>query len=427
MSPFQIIIGAIFVFSAIVGVILFATFDSIVGGNFGTVEVWGTVDEGVVADILTTLRETDDRMQNVAYVERSADTFEEDLINTLATGAGPDLVLLPHTMLLKHRDKFVPIDPSLISERDVRDGYIDEAQLLITEEGALGVPIVVDPLVMYFNRNLLSAAGIAEAPRFWDQVQQATQVLTVSDDRGGVSRSAVALGTADNIRHSKDILATLLMQSGSAIAERREGRVVVSLQERQATGISAGEAALRFYTQFADPARPTYSWNRALPEARNAFSSGTLALYLGFASELATLRASNPNLNFDTALIPQERTRTPLTYGNMFVFAVPRAAQNPNSGMVTAAIFASPGPASVFARELGLPSAVRSLLVQIPSDPFQVVFRNAALISRGWYDVNAERTEIIFNDMIDGIVSGRLGISEALSQSEALLDRLVDQ
>ena len=64
-------------------------------------------------------------------------------------------------------------------------------------------------------------------------------------------------------------------------------------------GVRVGESVLRFYTQFADPAKETYSWNKTFQNDKNAFISGKLAFYFGYASEYKDIQQKNPNLRFD--------------------------------------------------------------------------------------------------------------------------------
>ena len=63
----------------------------------------------------------------------------------------------------------------------------------------------------------------------------------------------------------------------------------------------ADETALLFYTDFTNPSKTSYSWNAALPQSFDAFTSGELAAYLGYASEYNSIISRNPNLRFKSA------------------------------------------------------------------------------------------------------------------------------
>ena len=77
----------------------------------------------------------------------------------------------------------------------------------------------------------------------------------------------------------------LSLQAGDDIVVRGEDDIFVPvLGDFKDGGISAAESAIRFYTEFANPSRQTYSWNRSLPEAQRAFIGNQVAMYFGFAS-----------------------------------------------------------------------------------------------------------------------------------------------
>ena len=57
----------------------------------------------------------------------------------------------------------------MISERDFKNTYIEEGELYLAANGILGLPITVDPMVMYWNRDIFSSAAIAAPPSYWDE------------------------------------------------------------------------------------------------------------------------------------------------------------------------------------------------------------------------------------------------------------------
>ena len=84
----------------------------------------------------------------------------------------------------------------------------------------------------------------------------------------------------------------LMLQSGTPIvAVDSTGKLSSALLAQSSSGINPAEEALSFFTQFADPSKDIYSWNRALPSADSAFLAKNLAFYFGSASETPSLRA----------------------------------------------------------------------------------------------------------------------------------------
>ena len=99
----------------------------------------------------------------------------------------------------------------------------------------------------------------------------------------------------------------LILQTGNDIIERTdEGLESVINRAVDITG-SPAESAVRFFMEFSNPSKRTHSWNRGMPESKDTFSAGDLAVYFGLASELSDISLKTPHLNFDVAVVPQIR------------------------------------------------------------------------------------------------------------------------
>src|SRR6185369_6331845 len=117
-------------------------------------------------------------------------------------------------------NKVRPIPYSTVSQSTYVSSYIDEGNLFLTPQGALALPFSVDPLVMYYNRDLLASAGVASAPQHWNDSLSLSPKLTSLDASQNVKRAAVSLGAWSNILHAKEILSTLFIQAGEPITAR---------------------------------------------------------------------------------------------------------------------------------------------------------------------------------------------------------------
>src|SRR3989344_3504598 len=297
MSKFQIILLAVFAVSIILGVAAFSLYRGSSNQSVA-MTVWGDISLQDFSLLLNTPAISQDRAFTVSYVEKSAGTIETEFTEALARGVGPDLVILTQDKLWKNKSKLSLIPYESISERDFKTTFIEEGELFLDEEGIYALPLSIDPMVLYYNRDLLSAAGQARPIAYWDEIYKAAANLSKLDAAGNLVSSVMALGEARNIHHAKDILSLLLLQAGTPIT----GFINKELRSRMSDNfdllVSPGETALDFYTQFSNPAKIYYSWNRSLIDAQTHFTSGDSAYYLGFASELRVLKNKNPILNF---------------------------------------------------------------------------------------------------------------------------------
>ena len=436
MSSFQILILTFFGTFAVAGVLIFSF---LVGSNTsattGPVVVWGTFDESAFSAVLRQLVETDSRLRQVSYVQKEDATFKAELANSLASGTGPDLFIIRHDDAVSESAKILPIPYEQLSRDTFRNLWAEAADPFLGQEGVLGIPFAIDPFVLYWNRDMLSSAGIARPPQYWEDIYELVRAATKKNDGGTLLKSGIALGEYSNVNHAKILLGMLIEQAGGRVTLRDgAGNLMPGLTARVGEAGQPGESALRFYTQFSNPTSPDYTWNRALPEARTAFAQADLALYIGPASEEPVIRRLNPNLNFAIATsVPQVRTTDAtrvVNGGYAYAFVVSRTPQNPGGqrtpkeklesqqgALTTAYILGGPEASQLLARAFGVASARRDVL-SAPAQGNDAVFNKMALLARTWEDPNSAETERIFKDMIESVTSGAARPIEAVQRAD---------
>lgn len=427
LKPFQVIVMGIFAAVAVAGLVMFANFQGFSSGvaPVGTVTIWGTLPASGMNAGLQAYKQAHQEYANVSYVERPATTFDRDLAEAIATGRSPDLVLISQEDALAAGAKLVLISPETLSERDFRDFYLPIHELFLTPQGAYGVPFLVDPLVLYYNRPILASAGAVRPPATWEAVTGLVSGVNRETEARTLSRSLIALGTYDNVDNARAILSLLFLQAGYPISARTDAGMRATLLDPvgNAYGLTPAASALNFYTEFANPAKAVYSWNRSLPKSREAFVAGDVALYPGFASERAALARANPNLDFDMAPMPAPATSaTRVSYGRAYAFALSRASANQEGALRVAFALAGPDAAPAFARALGVAPALRSALAPKAGDLFEPVYYPEALVARAWLSPAPEETDRIFGDMVESVLSGRESVPAAVSTANQTLE-----
>jgi len=425
MSKFQIILLAAFAASIILGVAAFSLYRGSSNQSVA-MTVWGDIAAQDFSLLLNTPAISQDRAFTVSYVEKSAGTIETEFTEALARGIGPDLVILTQDKLWKNKSKLSLIPYESISERDFKTTFVEEGELFLDERGSYALPFSIDPMVLYYNRDLLSAAGQARPIAYWDEIYKAAANLSKLDAAGNLVSSVMALGEARNINHAKDILSLLLLQAGTPITSFVGSELRSQLSANFGTPTSPGEAAFDFYTQFSNPTRAYYSWNRSLVDAQTHFTSGSSAYYLGFASELRVLKNKNPTLNFGISLVPQSRVSGKIvTFGRLRAVAISRGSLNPDVALALATKLVSKEAALSLAEILVLPPARRDLLSLRPTNAISSVFYDAALQSKGWLDPDTIMTDAIFRTAIESITSGRARTLEAINKANSGIEALI--
>jgi ABC-type glycerol-3-phosphate transport system substrate-binding protein len=413
IRPFEIALIVIFAFAGILGLIFLSSYQSkpdLEAKLYGeSVEIWGTLDENEINDFILELSNTNKAVQVVKYTEKDERTFENELLNAIADGESPDLVILPHTLLVTYRSKLQSISFETISERSFRDSYIDGAEIFMRSDGIFGIPFAVDPLVMYWNKDIFGGAGLAVPPKTWESLVSLTaQSLVERDSNFEIIQSAVSFGEYDNVKHAKDILSMLLLQAGSSIVDEREGAYSVTLHKGNENALPPGDAALSFYTQFAFPNSETYSWNRSMELDRTEFVQGNLALYFGAGSEHEAIERENANLNYDIAPVPQGSDATiKRDFGTFYAFAIPRASKNIQGAYGVATLFADESNSKALTDGLSFAPVRRALFTGTTGDAYKDILYQTALISRGWLDPSPEGSDDVFRTMIEEMHKGQ--------------------
>lgn len=410
LSTFQIVTIGLCVAFVIVGVGVFAAFGGMLGGSrVGPVTIWGTVDSGVMSALVQGLRSSDKSLEGVQYVQKDVPTYNQTLLNAMAAGQGPDLFLVSQDNLQSFADKITPVPYGTVSQAQFTGSFIDEGSLFLTPQGSLALPFLIDPLVMYWNGDLFAAAGLGQSPVFWNDFLTIAPKITSFSGGRTVAKSAVALGQWQNITNAKAILSTLVMQTGDPIVARGDGGAPLPVfgQTPSQAASNPAESALRFYTEFANPSKTTYSWNASLPHSSDAFTAGDLAVYFGFAGEYATLAARNPNLHFSVGLMPQlQGNAVHLTFGQITGLAISRTAANPQGALTVAQSLTGQRAASALAVALFLPPARRDVVLDTSNNAAMQVLVQSSLIAHSWLDPSPSQTDTIFKTMIESVVSG---------------------
>lgn len=426
-ANFQTIFLAIFLAFFVFGVLIFAEIlpigKSSKSSNTlkGTVTVWGTFPTSEISTVFDQIG-SDNNELVLTYVQKPASEYQQLLVEAFAIDKGPDMFIISEDMIIKNKQYIYVLPYASYAEKLFRDTFIDGADIYLNKEGIVALPIVVDPLVMYFNKTLLANEGLAVPPTYWDELFPLADKLTKKKTDGTISQSMIALGAFENISHAKDILALLLSQGGNPLVVRNADVLTSTLKEGFSLPTPPIESVLKFYTSFSNASDSAYSWNRGLISSSEMFTGGKLALYIGHASELFRIESINPNLSFDVTSVPQTKgTSTVRTYGKIYGLAISKKSPNSVTAFSVLGLLTDQEKAKVIATSLSLPPARRSLLTTLPEDPYLYSFFKSAIVTRSWLDPNNKETDRIFSELISNVLSNKLNLESAISKADSEL------
>lgn len=252
----------------------------------------GTFQLGGGSKVFSDFNKKFGKVFSVSYEYHDPSTFDSDsdsdIVEALASGKGPDILLLPDNLILRHSDKIELIPYGSVPQRTFQDTFIQASEIYMRDQGLIALPFAIDPMVMYWNRDLFNTASVSQPPAYWDEFLTLAPKLTKHDQKTSeIKESAISFGEYSNVQNAKDIIAMLFLQAGNNIVKISNGKPVAVLLDTHGRKVSANQDALsafRYFMDFSNPLQDIYSWSRALPNSRDQFINGNLAVYFDYAS-----------------------------------------------------------------------------------------------------------------------------------------------
>lgn len=387
----------------------------------GEVNIWGTVSSDFMEPLLQQYN-ISAKTYRVSYREINEARFVSTLVDALANGNGPDMILAPYQIILSQTSRLYPYPLTSITEKTYKDAYVDGASVFWSPYGALALPVSIEPMVLFYNRTLLSKHGISNPPTYWDDFVDIAPKLTVKKD-GNFLESAISLGSYNNVPYTKDILVTIVGQLGQVPLLQEFGpsgpiyNVFINTPLPTKQEVLPLVTATRFITQFVDPSKTTYTWSQFLGSATDLFIAEKLAMYVGYSGEQSGLQSSNQKLDLGMTYLPQIKDANTFTTGmRMYGLATIRQTRNPQASLVTESALSGAQWSSSIASAVGGISPLKSI---VSNAGFPEAISRSALVARGWQDIYFNQSNDLFARLIDDILSGRSLVTDAVETFES--------
>lgn len=424
-----------------------------------TLEIWGLFDDSdAYSEIFETYKKANLNIASIVYKKLSPDTYQKELLEALASGKGPDIFLIQNTWLPSFSDKMIPAAPEIINEQKLREQFADTvADDFLLNGFVYALPLSMDSLALYYNKDLFNQAGVASPPMTWEEFMETSKKLTTIDGFGNIRQSGAAMGTAYNINRSTDIVSLIMIQNNLDIVNRNSGSADFSNP--------TGERAINFYTQFARSGNLT--WNPRMHYSIDAFSEGNLAMMLNYSWQIPVLKSKAPKLNFAVAEVPQFKNNPKkIGYANYWGLGVSKNQQikssrvssdnapaisdatrnieawkliaymalaptTPNAasaGVIAGSQNNSDAPfdsAKKYLEKTEKPAARRDIINEQKSDARLGVFALGNLYAKSWFQVDPAASEAIIAEIVEDIISGKNSANEAIKVMSARINNLV--
>lgn len=382
------------------------------GGQQAEITFWGVEEDQFIRPIIEAYGQVNKAVR-ISYTQFSESDYERNLINALANGRGPDILMIHNTWLPKHFGKVYPLPATAgFSITQMRQLFPQVVEADFTDGATIyALPTYIDTLAFLYNKDFFDTKGIAVLPKTWNEFQYVVPRLRILDFSGKISQAAAAIGGSErSIYKASDLLNLVMLQSGTQMLDE---------SGRAAFARSGGEEALNFYLQFANPNSSAYTWSDNLRNSLDFFSQGGVGAIFNYQSAIAPIKARNPYLNLEVAPMMQLNANQPINYADYWGLTVSNQSKDPATAWNFIMYFATdPSIAEKYLTESKRPPALRSLIQKYLNDPDLGVFARQALTARSWPQPDSAAIKQIFSNMIELLLSGRLTINQALEQAE---------
>ncbi|MFA5129198.1 MAG: extracellular solute-binding protein [Patescibacteria group bacterium] len=423
---------------------------------------WRVFDDQDAFDEIITAYKAIHPNVSVSYRKLRMEEYEKTLLNALAEDRGPDLFSIPNTWVREYQTKILPMPKTItlpyqittgtvkkettiqlqttstLSLRALRTDFMDQVAKDVVlkyqagdqpaEDRIYGLPLYLDTLALFYNRDILNASAIPEPPRTWAEFSEDVKKIAKIDKQGNILQSGAAIGTANNVERAPDILSLLMMQNGTIMADEN-GNATFAAMPAGATLINPpGEDALGFYTDFASPYKEVYTWNNNMPNSLEAFSTGRAAFFFGYSYHIPQIKNLAPKLNFAIAKMPQIEGSQEINFANYWVETVSTKTKNQNEAWDFLQFAAKAENAQKYLAKTKKPTALRSLVASQIEDLDLAVFASELLTAKSWYQgMDALAMEKILNEMIENVVAGTQTLKEAIGLAQGRVNQTIRQ
>ena len=448
-------------------------------------EVWGLFDDSdAFTKAIQEYKKRNSKIGTITYKKMSVDSYENDLRDALAIGKGPDIFVIHHTWLNKHIDKLEPAPTEILAAsgkkalflnpRIIEDNFPDVVQKdFVKDLKVYALPLSVDSLALYYNKDLLNQAGISTPPKTWKEFDEVVQKITKVDSFGNITLSGAAMGASSDrpgnlgggkINRATDILTLLMMQAGTEMydSERNMAQFAEFPASFSGKDKAPGQMALEYYTKFSDLNSAQYCWNAQMHNSIDAFIEGETAMMINYSWIIPRIEDKAPKLNFGIAPVPQSKDQSgkgvDIDFANYWGLAVsknkimtteegkPATATNEQriaeawrflTYLTMRPDFMAPflgtaptdsadyDPAAEYAEKQGKPAARRDLIEKQKEDLLLSPFAQGNLIARSWPEPDNLAVEKIFDEMIDDIVLRNENPEEVIHQAQNSVNLLI--
>lgn len=341
------------------------------------------------------------------------DVVRQKLMAAIEAGDPPDLVRfdLPWTPEFASAGKLEDLTGLVNAWGEIDDFYPARLETVKFDGKYFGVPSNSNNLALVYNKAMIDAAGITEAPKSWAQLKEYAQRLTVTKG-GTIDVAGLVFGGKKNETIPFHFLPWLWQAGGEVKAINSEAGV---------------KALTEWQSYLTDGIIPEgmLSWGNS--ELRQQFEAGKAAMMINGSGHVAAVAKNAPDLKYGIWLFPCDTKCASVIGGEDWV--IPKGAKSKDAAWEVLKYYSSPSVHEMWCTKTNtLPSRISVGKSEFfTSDPALKVYveQNEVALPRPVTPAYAQISEII-QVAVQSALTGQATPQEALDQAQAAIAKILN-
>src|SRR3989338_11674893 len=120
------------------------------------VVIWGVYPEETIKNVFGAWREEHSTI-SLIYEEKNPNRYRAEILEAIATGNAPDIIILPDSLLHTMQNKISPVPEIIMTEREYKETFATITNVFLQNGQFYGITFAIDPMALYWNRDFFAS------------------------------------------------------------------------------------------------------------------------------------------------------------------------------------------------------------------------------------------------------------------------------
>lgn len=218
--------------------------------------------------------------------------YYDNLYSRLSSGSEeliPDVVTIPDSQVLRFQKYLSPLTDNTMTSDEYENTFVGTADFELSGSNGsyYAMPLEIDGLMMIYNKDILSKAGITEIPQNWNELFSITKTINKQLSTGSYT---LGIGKLENASNTGNIILAMIQQNRGDLVN-----IDGSINLKSDNTITAIKS-------FIDLSRYGIDSNIGKTDLE-LFKDGKLAILFANISSINEIK--NTNISYGVATLPQ--------------------------------------------------------------------------------------------------------------------------